>query len=120
MGYIKNSWNILKLVCGNHGEDHSIALQIQSGPHSLFYACPKYHAENRSAGEHPCFNRLTLKDYEKILSHISDLMMGDEVLCLDNYKWKTKNGIECKVLSCTAEEIVIEVVNRPALNGQKI
>lgn len=115
MGYIKNSWSSVKLICGNHSDEQKVEMVIQQGPHSLFYACPHYYEQNREEGERPCFNRLNLVDFERALSHLADVQMDDEtIVSLDHYKWK-KNGVEYQVISHKDGKIVLRVLNRKAL-----
>lgn len=63
---ITGSWGDITLVCGNTHEQ-PIEMVLQEGPASLFYACPKYHSENRSEGERACNNRLSIDDFFKAL-----------------------------------------------------
>ena len=98
---IRNSWNNIELICGAHGADYTNQMHLQEGPHSLFYACPQYksiygtHHEGRS-----CNNRLTLADYEKLLSFLSDAAEGCDGLVetdITGLEWK-HNGVFYKVL----------------------
>ena len=61
---ITGSWDDITLVCGNT-HDEPVNMVLQEGPSSLFYACPKYHRENRSEGERTCNNRLSIDDFLK-------------------------------------------------------
>ena len=120
MGYIKNSYSWLELICGNHDEDTSIPMEIKIGPSSPFYACPKYYEENRTPGERKCVNRISEVDYERILAHLSDLIMEaderGEVLDLTNHEW-TRNGICCKVVRHNGmDKITVRVLNKKALH----
>ena len=74
----------------------------------------KNHPENRTEGERPCFNRLSLAEYENMLSVLSDLLMGDDIVKLQGYHWK-KNGVEFKIDSCSDEKIVVQVLNQRAI-----
>lgn len=118
MAVLKGSWKYVKVVCGNHGDCHDIDMEIQQGPHSLFYACPKYYPENRSGGEPPCMNRINLIEYEKMLSDIAEVMiqaeMKGEVANLTNYNWE-KKGIEYQILSHNDEKLVVKALNKKAL-----
>lgn len=113
MGMIRGFWNSVQVICGNHRKEQ-IEMTVQEGPSSLFYACPKYHPENRTEGERPCFNRLSLSEYENMLSALSDLLMGDDIVKLQGYRWK-KNGVEFKIDSCSDEKIVVQVLNQRAI-----
>lgn len=113
---ITGSWGDTKLMCGNH--EKPVEMVIQQGPHSLFYACPKYFGENREAGEHICANRLNLVEFDKMLDHINALLCEEaavnNAICLTNYSWKSR-GVEYKILSHTSSGIVVQCLNRKAL-----
>ena len=115
MSVLKGSWKYVQVVCGNHGDQNDIIMTIQQGPHSLFYACPKYFPDNREPEEPPCVNRINLIDYEKMLSYIADVMVNaernGEICNLTNYKWE-KNGIQFMVLSHTDEKLIIKMFNK--------
>lgn len=113
MGIIKGFWGNVQLVCGNHS-DEQVKMTIQEGPSSLFYACPKYHPENRTENERPCFNRISLAEYENMLTTLSDLIMGENIVNLNGYCWK-KNGAEFEVISVLEEKIVVRVLNKRAI-----
>ncbi len=117
MAMIRGQWRSVEVVCGNHDNDNNI-LVIQQGPHSLFYACPKYHPDNRKTGEAPCFNRLNLVEYERMLDHLADILIEAEkngqVINLKNYSW-TKRGVTYTVLHHSNEKMVIRVLNKKAL-----
>lgn len=119
MSMIKGSWATTRVVCGNHGEDLSIDMIIESGPHSMFYACPKYRPENREKCERACFNRINFVEYENMLTHIADMLVeADEngtVFDLTNHSWE-KKGIEYKVISHSSKEMVVSVLNKKALS----
>ncbi len=114
---IKNLWKKIVLVCGNcHNE--KIVMQLIQGPSSLFYACPKYHQQNRTKGELACPNRINLMDYEKMIDYFSARM--EEALImgykenLTNVTWQYKKTITFKVLSHTEEELKISMYNKKA------
>ena len=117
MAMIKGQWRSIEVVCGNHSDDNNI-MDLQQGPHSLFYACPKYSPDHREKGEQPCFNRINLIEFEKMLDHLADLLVDAEekgqVPNLKNYSWD-KRGITYTVLSHTNQKIVIRILNRKAL-----
>ena len=73
---IAEAWKYIKPKCGCHGEN-KIDMVIQEGPASLFYACPKYHPENREPGERACNNRLNLIEYQKM---VEDVIAGNLVI----------------------------------------
>lgn len=98
---IKNIWDTIEVYCGN-GHDKLVKMEIQQGPHSLFYACPKYHPENRHEGERACNNRINLVDYEKMIDHISSILidaeMNGRVEYLTGHTWSS-NGIDFKIIA---------------------
>lgn len=121
MSVIRGSWGDIRLFCGN-GNPHPsrrVEMELRQGPHSLFYACPCYHEEDRQEGEYPCFNRINLVDFEKMLTAINNLIVnGDamgEVVNLTNYRWKNRKGMEFLITRHDGDEIDVEMVNRPAL-----
>ncbi|MDR0286478.1 MAG: hypothetical protein LBI03_02040 [Clostridiales bacterium] len=112
---IKGFWQTTTLVCANHSGTEEVIMELQQGPKTLFYACPKCNPENRSEGECACNNRITLKEFEGMLNQIFTVLeKADEnstVLNLTNYTWK-KRMLEFKVLEHTAKEMKIQVLNR--------
>lgn len=130
--YITGSWENCKFFCPIHKRVHSaitdaepdmIEMAIQSGPHSLFYSCPKYYPGNRVIGEKACYNRLNLVEAEAALSHIADEVIHAaermEVPDLTGHKWK-KRGIDYEVLSYGQDHLHISVLNHVALHGTKM
>ena len=49
-----------------------------------------------------------------MLSVLSDLLMGDDIIKLQGYRWK-KNGTEFEVVSFSDEKIVVRVLNQRAI-----
>ena len=45
---------------------------------------------------------------------LSDLLMGDDIIKLQGYRWK-KNGTEFEVVSFSDEKIVVRVLNQRAI-----
>jgi len=115
---IKGFWQTTTLVCANQHGDQEVVMTIQQGPKNMFYACPKYHPENRSEGECSCANRISIKEYETMLSKIFTVLeKADEsntVLNLANFAWKNR-GIEFKVILHTNTDMKISVLNPKAL-----
>ncbi len=115
---ITDTWNDIKLVCC-HRHEEPVTMTIQQGATSLFYACPKYHPENRDEDERACSNRISLDDYTKMLEHIHGIIveaeLKDEKINLTNHSWKTRNGIEYKILSHKGNKFTIEVLNKKAI-----
>ena len=118
-GLITGSWNDVTLVCACH--DKPVNMVIQQGPSSLFYACPKYHLENREAEERGCNNRLSMEDYTKMLEHLHGLLveaeMNDERLQLTNYTWKNAKGTQYKVIKQDGDKMIVSVYNKRAINS---
>lgn len=125
MSMITGFWNDIKLVCGNHKcEDINDypTMKIKSGPYSLYYSCPKEEIANREDGEIPCFNRINLIDYNKMLDHIMDILVNadaeDKKISLKGHKWKEKTR-EYEVLYHSDESIVIKMLDHSAIKGHK-
>ena len=116
---IKGLWQTASLICGNHpGSEDEVRMDLKQGPTSLFYACPKYDLDKRDITEKPCFNRISLKEFEAILEDVFELLttadQNNTVLNLVHHTW-SRRGVEYKILSHTNEEIRIQVLNRRAL-----
>lgn len=116
---ITGSWDDITLVCGNT-HDEPVNMVLQEGPTSLFYACPKYHRENRSEGERACNNRLSIDDFLKALASLHEKIieaeLRDERLQLTNYEWKDRKGTLYKVLKHEGNQLTISVYNKKAVN----
>lgn len=117
---ITGSWDDIQLVCC-YRHERPVPMIIQEGPSSPFYACPKYHEENREEGERACNNRLSLQDYSKMLEHLHTMLVDaeihDERLNLTNHEWKDRKGTEFKVLSQDGSHLVISVLNKKAIHS---
>lgn len=117
---ITGTWDNVKLVCCQRHKE-PVPMVIQDGPSSPFYACPKYHPENREEGEFACNNRLSVQDFSKMLEHLHQIIiaseMRDEKVNLTHYEWKDRKGIEYKVLSHTGDKLVISVYNKRAMRS---
>lgn len=85
---------MLHLFCGEHEELHELVME--STPRGISYAC------RERDGKLPCKTKISLEEYEEILSHLSDQIVGaeikGEVLDLTHTTWKGRKGIICKVL----------------------
>lgn len=79
---IMNLWNNIELYCGHHDEPQKMDVDMKGK--TISYNCSN---EN-------CKCKIALKDFEKMLDHISktlyDAELKDEKLYLENYKWKHK------------------------------
>lgn len=117
---ITGSWGDITLVC-SHRHEIPIPMVIQQGPSSPFYACPKYHPENRSLDERACNNRLSLEDFSKMLAHLHSILvdaeMNDEKVNLTNHTWKDRKGTIFKVLKQDGDKLTIEVYNKRAIGS---
>lgn len=113
---INGMWAEVTLMCGNHATPTNMV--IQQGPHSLFYACPKYFEENRTADEFKCANRLNLIEFEKMIDHINERLCTEAAMCncinLTNHAWMAK-GVEFKILVHYPNKIIVMCINHPAL-----
>ena len=110
----------IHLCCGNSHTERE-EMTIESGPHGVFFSCPKYRQENRSAGEPPCFNRLSVAEYEKMLTRLSQEYIqadetGTKVLSLQGLTW-TDRHITYTVVEDTSHSLWVQVLNVPALKN---
>lgn len=126
-----NLWTRIKLVCGNHGggdiplmaphapAESSTSRGLYGIQTSMFYACPKYYPENREEGEPCCRNHISIKEYEGILDHLEKEMGKIEAsggtIDLVGEKWKSKAGVEYKVVRQTRDHIYVSCLNRKAV-----
>ena len=118
---VKNSWNNVTLVCGNHGSDHTNIMAIKeylgNSLDSAFYSCPEYRSiyAKEQDGKRSCNNRLSVGDFEKMLMHLYEMSLdenGPEDVNLTGYKWKTRNGISYEVLEHTVDgKFTVKVLN---------
>lgn len=108
---------MIEVYCGNDHDDDQ-KLEIQNGMYQIFYACPKYHIENRNPEERACNNRISVDDYENMITEISRLLEDAETsgqkINLKNYKW-TKKNIEFIVKEHTNDKIKIYMRNKVAI-----
>ena len=111
---IPKIWNKISIVCGCH--KHPVPMEPHDGKDGkdMFYSCPKYYEENRDYGEKACGNRLSIRDYEKIVKHISDILeetyKNRGTICLTGLKWKD-NSIEYEVIEHSGSKIIVAVKN---------
>lgn len=114
---IKNIWNMIEVYCGNNHKEEQ-KMEIQNGMYQMFYACPKYHIENRNPEERACNNRISMDDYEYMVSTISKLLeeaeMNNSSINLKNYKW-TKKNIEYVITEHTNDKIKVYMRNKVAI-----
>ncbi len=120
---VKNIWSSIRLFCGNHEDNHSIEMIPHEGADGLdmFYSCPKYYPENRSAEERPCGNRINLVEYQAAVEHISEVLeeaqLDGGTVNLRGHKWKNKKGIRFEVINHSMNHIDISFVNERALRN---
>ena len=92
---IRNLWSITKICCGCHEEP--IAMRLQNGPKSVFYACPEI--------------------VEQILDilgeKIEEAEQKGEEINLTNYRF-THKMVECVVLSHSPFSLKISLKNKRA------
>ena len=122
---IANIWKDIHVFCGCHEDPVELTPHtgstdyVQGGKeNSMFYSCPRYYPENREEGERACFNRLGIGEYEQMVTHISKKLEGDDdeysAINLTGHKWKSKYGIEFRIIRHTRDHIDVSVVNRRA------
>lgn len=125
---IENIWKKIHIYCGNHGDDYSIKmvpheqsqlLRFGGGSGSIFYACPKYYAENRNPDETACFNRISITELEEMVEYISDQIESpDSVFAEVNLKgltWKNKHGTRFKIINFSSSRIDVLVYSQKSL-----
>lgn len=104
---VSNLWQDTKIYCGCHDEPVEMVLTPTKGGYE--YSC-----KNKDCG---CKNFISLKDFEKMIDHLSDKLceaeVGGDVLNLTNYKWKSK-FLTFKIIEHNSV-YKIEVLNRKAL-----
>ena len=109
-----NSWQNIKLICGNHKDDYSHEMELIQGPHSLFYKCPCYKSiyGNDHSGR-SCNNRLDLVKYEKLLDRVDNETQSNpiETMNIQGLKWK-QDGVEFEVLEQRGEKFKIKMINK--------
>ena len=109
---------MIHVYCGNNHQELE-ELKIEEGMYQLFYACPKYQMENRNPNEKACNNRISVDDYENMITHVSSMIeeaeMNNTMLDLTNVKWVKKN-IEFTIFEHTKDSIKIFMKNKVAIN----
>lgn len=108
---IQNLWAITKINCGCH--EKPIAMRLQNGPKSVFYACPEY--DKKYHGGTGCPNRVSTEIVEQILNilgeKIEEAEKNGEDLNLTNYKF-THKMVECVVLKHSPFSLQITLKNK--------
>ena len=102
-----------------HEGSQYAAFNGQSG--SIFYSCPKYYEDAREEGEKPCFNRLSLTEYEMLIEDLSKVFNenSDAQINLTGYRYKNKKGTDFHVLKQGNGYFDVSVLNNRALLKQK-
>lgn len=105
---IKNLWNVVKIVCGNHDDSTPDLVINQLTPKKLQYKC------NCSG----CRNAISVDDYDNAIKKISDEMEIAEFegssVDLKNMKWKSR-GVDYKIICFKNDKIVVRAVNKKVL-----
>lgn len=114
---IKNLWSVITFWC-IHGHKEPVQMQVQYGPSSPFYACPKYFPENRTPDERACANRLNFIDAEEIVKKLGNIIAGDQMngdaVDYTNYEFDYKS-IHVKVLEYKDKSIKLGILSKKAL-----
>lgn len=114
----------MRLFCACHNEpvemsihEGSVYAAFNGTSGSVFYSCPKYYEDNRDTDEKPCFNRLSLTEYEKLIEDLSAVLeenAGDQIN-LTGYRYKNNKGTDFHVLKHDVHHIDVSVLNNRAL-----
>ena len=115
---ITGMWKNMRLICGNPAHSSTETMFIRQTAEDVFYACPKYSPENRTMGEKPCMNRISIHEAEKMLEKLSDKIQEEEEnlgsFFAANYRFETRTA-RYRVLKQTPDELIIQVLNKRAL-----
>jgi len=99
---MRNSWQKIKLVCGNHGQDYTHELRISEGKAGMssFYSCPCFIRAGAKVGiGASCNNRLSINDFEKALKKVTNNLIDENGLEKDLLGFTFKiDGVEYEVL----------------------
>ena len=118
------SFRNTRLFCACH--DEPVEMTIHEGSQyaafngssgSIFYSCPKYYEDNRKEGEKPCFNRLSLTEYEQLIENLHNKFDGEgfEQVNLTGYRYTNQKGTTFHVLKHGISHIDVSVLNNRAL-----
>lgn len=127
MSMITGFWDDIKLVCGNHtvnSIEEYPEMIIVNGAHSPYYSCPHHNVESAiKQGVTPCFNRINLIDYNKMLDHLMKELVNaelrDEKPNLTHHKWKEKSR-NYEVLLHKNDKLIVSMIDVVAIKGHKI
>lgn len=116
---IDSAWGNVIPICGNHPGE-CVEMQVNQGPHSMFYSCPRYYPQNRGKDERACNNRINLIEYQKMVDKLMGFVAEAEVsggsADLTNYSWTSK-GTDFKVIEHKGDKIKVEILNRRAMKS---
>ena len=123
-----NMWSRITLLCGNHEDgchpemmphapaEGSISRGLYGAQTNMFYSCPRYYPENRDPGEPCCRNHISIKEFEGIITHLDRATDKIESLGgtvdLTGERWRSKSGVEYKVVKQTKDTLYVECLNR--------
>lgn len=114
---IKNLWSTISFWC-IHRHSEPVEMQVQYGPSSPFYACPKYFPQNRDPDERACANRLNFVDAEEIVKKLGNIIATDQMngnmIDYTNFEFDYKS-IHIKVLEYKDKAIRLGILNKKAL-----
>mgnify|MGYP000075122221 CR=1 FL=1 len=114
---IKNLWKEVNFYC-SYRHEYPVKMEFNQGPHSLFYSCPKYYPQNRTADEPACPMRLNLVDAEAIVEKLSQVIESDIENNVEHnyrgYEFDYKM-IHAKVIKYAPGEINIDIFNKKAI-----
>lgn len=128
---LMNMWSRIKLLCANHPDgirpemmphapaESNISRGLYGAQTNMFYSCPKYYPENRESEEPCCRNHISIKEFEGIIDHLEKSAgkieaMGGSV-DLTGERWRSKSGVEYKVIKQTKDGLHVECLNRKAV-----
>lgn len=109
---ITSLWNKTEIYCAHH--DELCLMDLNNSRGVIHYACHESFPENKKDSSCLCKNTLSLKDFEKMLDRISEIMLqaelNNEVLNLENVKFSI-GQYEYKIFKHD-EQIKIAVKNK--------
>lgn len=113
---IKNLWKETEFYCSHRHEP--VKMSYNSGPHSLFYSCPKYYPDNRNENEQACPMRINMVDAEAVLEKLSAYIEDDWANDIErdytNFEFDYKS-VHVKVLEYHDGHFKLNIFNKKAL-----
>lgn len=124
MTNMTSTFRNMHLFCACHAEP--VEMSVHEGSQyaafngssgSVFYSCPKYYEDNRSEGEKPCFNRLSLTEYEGLIEDLASVLNENSAdqINLTGYRYRNKKGTDFQVLKHDIHHVDVSVLNNRAL-----